>query len=66
MSDTKATFMRLVNSSSMTPGEKVEQAMVFNNLKTSEERAKALADLQRAIPREKSYQTKVGKGPHTK
>jgi hypothetical protein len=66
MSDTKATFMRLVNSSGMTPGEKAEQVMVFNKLKTDEEKKKALSELQRGTPRDKSYQTKVFGGPHTK
>lgn len=58
--------MRLVNTSRMSPGEKVEQVMVFNKLKTDEERKKALSELQRDTPRDKSYQTKVFGGPHTK
>jgi hypothetical protein len=62
----KATFTRLLNSARhLTPGEKVEQLIKFNALSGEEAQRKALEEFRRSLPQDKSFQTKVGKGPHT-
>jgi hypothetical protein len=64
--NTKATYCRLVNSSRhLSPGEKAEHIIRFNSLKTVEEQDRALTEFRRSIPQDKSFQTKVAKGPHT-
>jgi hypothetical protein len=64
--NTKATFTRLLNSARhLTPGERVEQLMQFNALGSEEAKQKALEEFRRSLPQDKSFQTKVGKGPHT-
>jgi hypothetical protein len=64
--NTKATFCRLINSSRhLSTSEKAEHIMRFNSLKTAEDQERALTDFRRSIPQDKSFQTKVAKGPHT-